>query len=209
MSIRYALNTDSTPYYMRHLGMRLARFIEDGDKPGTGVAGDDAGSNDPAGKHESGNEGDETSQDVEGLKRALAAERASNKTMHQELGAAKSALQKIEDDKLDDLGKANKRAEDAEARAFAAEAKVAVRELADEHGITDSDQIAILAAIPDEETRQNAAKAFKAASDKHQQDPDPKRRFIPKAGSGSNSTGGSGGSVQAGRERWAAKHNKN
>lgn len=221
MHIHHALASEPTPHYLRHVGMRWARFIEDGDKPGTGTASaeepptsaEGEGGEKPAGKTTEEPEtgaGGEGEQSVEGLKSALATERSSAKQYRKELADAKAALQKIEDAKLSDIQRANKDRDAALAERDEARAALAIRDLATEHGITDKADIELLASIKDEDKRAAAA-ARLAPSEEKKQEPGSRKGSdpVPESGTGGNSPRTAGDSAKSSYERWKAKNTKN
>lgn len=202
------LSDAPAPAYARHIGMRWARFVEDGDKPGTGVATTEPGQQQDDGQKppeepktpETGAADDE-GLNVEGLKSALAAERANAKKHRQEAADANAKLQQIADAKLSDIDKAVKERDTAAQERDTARTELAVYKLAAKHGITDEADVEVLLAIGDESKR--AAAAARLAPTGSASGPSLRSR----AGTGTPS-GHKGGSVQAGRERFAEQHRK-
>lgn len=194
------LSDAPAPAYARHIGMRWARFVEDGDKPGTGVATTEPGQQQDDGQKppeepktpETGATDDE-GLNVEGLKSALAAERAAAKKHRQEAADANAKLQQIEDAKLSDIDKAVKERDTAAQERDTARTELAVYKLAAKHGITDESDVEVLLAIGDETKRAAAAARLAPTPGEKRKTLDP----VPKSGTGSSTDSLSG--LAAGR----------
>lgn len=203
----YSVLTDR-PAYMRHLAMRSARFLEDdngassappapaapvpGPPPRPAVPAAPAGTPGDAPNGESGKEASTPEADAakEWERRAMAAE---------------AKVKAAEDATLSDIDLANQQRDEARNDAQAARSELAAYKLANTHGIKEQDDIDLLLSVAEDKRE---ALATRLAAKPEAEKAPTYRRLDPLPKSGSGSAGGNGphGSMQAGRDRFAAKH---
>lgn len=149
------------PHYMSAIGMQGARFIEGDPNAGKPVDGEPAGGSKPGeggGDPKPGAEGsDEDKFDNPGGPKALAAEREARAAAEKELQAYKDREAEAEKLKLSDIERAQTEAAEAAKATESAQAELARYKVAAKHGITDEDDLELLATASDEATMERLA----------------------------------------------------
>lgn len=157
MSKKSCLFHEPLPYYMSAIGMQGARFIE-GNTGDPAPAGEPVVASDPVADPKPEPLGDA------GLK-ALQAERDARKVAEDKVAEFEKAQAEADKAKLGEVERAQANADEAAKEAAGAKAELARYKLANKHGITDEEDLELLATAADETAMERlAVRLAKAAT---------------------------------------------
>lgn len=202
---------EAMPYYMTAMGMQGARFLEGNDgtgaggtpPAGTGTPPEGTGTppeGTPAGGNPADGDGEGEGELGEAGKRALEAERNARKQADKDKAEVEATAATAATESAAEIATLTGTVAEREATISARDARISVLELALAHGVTEKDDLDLLASVTDADKRASLAqrlsgKALQSAP-------------VPKSGTRDDDLNPSGGSLAAGREMFANSKTK-